>query len=167
MTYLLDANILIQAKNLHYGMDFCPAFWDFIEENSTNSIIASVDMIYTELTNGNDELADWVKDKKDDITFFSSADENTQNQFGEIANFVNNNGFSENEITRFLGGADPWLIAKAAVLEEATIVTHETLIVSATIRKVKIPNICEQFGVSYMDPFDMIRELNGKFELAL
>ena len=26
--YLLDANVLIQAKNLHYGFDFCPAFWD-------------------------------------------------------------------------------------------------------------------------------------------
>ena len=23
-TYLLDANIFIQAKNLHYGFDFCP-----------------------------------------------------------------------------------------------------------------------------------------------
>lgn len=26
--YLLDANVFIQAKNLHYGMDFCPAFWE-------------------------------------------------------------------------------------------------------------------------------------------
>ena len=26
--YLLDANGFIQAKNLHYGFDFCPAFWD-------------------------------------------------------------------------------------------------------------------------------------------
>ena len=25
--YLLDANVFIQAKNLHYGFDFCPAFW--------------------------------------------------------------------------------------------------------------------------------------------
>jgi len=24
MTYLLDANVFIQAKNLHYGLDFCP-----------------------------------------------------------------------------------------------------------------------------------------------
>ena len=26
MAYLLDANVFIQAKNLHYGLDFCPAF---------------------------------------------------------------------------------------------------------------------------------------------
>lgn len=27
MAYLLDADVLIQAKNRHYGFDFCPAFW--------------------------------------------------------------------------------------------------------------------------------------------
>lgn len=30
MPYLLDANVFIQAKRLHYGMDFCPAFWDWL-----------------------------------------------------------------------------------------------------------------------------------------
>jgi hypothetical protein len=24
MAYVLDANVFIQAKNLHYGLDFCP-----------------------------------------------------------------------------------------------------------------------------------------------
>ena len=32
MAYLLDANVFIQAKNLHYGLDFCPAFWDWLIE---------------------------------------------------------------------------------------------------------------------------------------
>jgi len=27
MSYLLDSDVFIQAKNLHYGLDFCPAFW--------------------------------------------------------------------------------------------------------------------------------------------
>ena len=30
MAYLLDSNVFIQAKNLHYGLDFCPAFWDWL-----------------------------------------------------------------------------------------------------------------------------------------
>lgn len=25
MAYLLDADVFIRAKNLHYGFDFCPA----------------------------------------------------------------------------------------------------------------------------------------------
>jgi hypothetical protein len=30
MAYLLDANVFISAKNLHYGLNFCPAFWDWL-----------------------------------------------------------------------------------------------------------------------------------------
>jgi hypothetical protein len=30
MAYLLDSNVFIQAKNLHYGLDFCPACWDWL-----------------------------------------------------------------------------------------------------------------------------------------
>ncbi len=33
MSYLLDANVFMSAKNLHYGLDFCPAFWDWRVEN--------------------------------------------------------------------------------------------------------------------------------------
>jgi len=34
VTYLLDANVFIQAKNLHYGLDFCPAFWEWLLDNN-------------------------------------------------------------------------------------------------------------------------------------
>lgn len=41
MPYLLDANVFIQAKRLHYGMDFCPAFWDWlIAKNATRKYSA-------------------------------------------------------------------------------------------------------------------------------
>ena len=30
MAYLLDADVFIRAKNLHYGLDFCPAFWAWL-----------------------------------------------------------------------------------------------------------------------------------------
>jgi hypothetical protein len=32
MAYLPDADVFIRAENLHYGFDFCPAFWDWIVE---------------------------------------------------------------------------------------------------------------------------------------
>jgi Domain of unknown function (DUF4411) len=28
MPYVLDTNVFLQAKNLHYGFNFCPGFWD-------------------------------------------------------------------------------------------------------------------------------------------
>ena len=30
MSYLLDANVFMSAHNLHYGLDFCPAFWEWM-----------------------------------------------------------------------------------------------------------------------------------------
>ena len=39
MAYLLDANVFISAKNLHYGLDFCPAFWDWIIANNANGVV--------------------------------------------------------------------------------------------------------------------------------
>lgn len=41
MTYLLDANVFIQAKNLQYGFDFCPAFWDWLDEQSEAGHVAA------------------------------------------------------------------------------------------------------------------------------
>jgi Domain of unknown function (DUF4411) len=42
MAYLLDSNIFIQAKNLHYGFDFCPAFWDWILRQNAGGSVFSI-----------------------------------------------------------------------------------------------------------------------------
>ena len=165
MMYLVDANVLIQAKNLYYGMDFCPAFWDFIDREAPRSTLASISFVYDELVAGSDELAEWIKERKDDIPFLELSDPETQLKYTEIVNYVNSNGFGQAHIDRFLSGADPWLIAKASVMG-ATLVTHEVLAVGTVIRKVKIPNICNAFGVKYINPFKMINDLGGSFILA-
>jgi len=41
MSYLLDSDVLIQAKNLHYGLDFCPAFWDWLITKNSNGLVYS------------------------------------------------------------------------------------------------------------------------------
>ena len=38
--YLLDTNIFIQAKNLHYGFDFCPAFWEWLTDRNAGGRVA-------------------------------------------------------------------------------------------------------------------------------
>ena len=59
--YLLDANVFIQAKNLHYGFDFVPAFRDWlIRENSTGKV-ASIEKVADELRVGGDEFSEWAE----------------------------------------------------------------------------------------------------------
>ena len=60
MAYLLDANVFIQAKNLHHGMDFCPAFWDWLVEQNEAGSVYSIEKVGDEVLAGADELADWA-----------------------------------------------------------------------------------------------------------
>ena len=49
MAYLLDANVFIAANNLHYGLDFCPAFWDWLVAGHESERVFSVEKVGDEV----------------------------------------------------------------------------------------------------------------------
>jgi len=106
MRYCLDSNTLIEAKNIHYGMSFCPAFWDMIDLQSKTKAIFSIEQVCDELITGNDELANWVKKRKHSSLFIDTEDEATQLVFQEIAEYAIAN-FAAEQASHFLSGADP------------------------------------------------------------
>ncbi len=71
MTYLLDANVFIAAKNLHYGFDFCPAFWDWLDTGNRAEKVFSIEKVGDELQALGDDLAKWAELRGDG--FFSIA----------------------------------------------------------------------------------------------
>ena len=73
---------------------------------------------------------------------------------------MQNAQYKESEKSRFLSRADLWLIAAGKALN-ATIVTQEVLSGEGT-RKVKIPDICQQVGVKYVNLYDMMRAVGIK-----
>lgn len=60
MAYLLDANVFIQAKNLHYGLDFCPAFWEWLIAKNAGGNVFSIEKVGDEIAAGGDDLSDWA-----------------------------------------------------------------------------------------------------------
>lgn len=160
--YLLDANTYIQAKNHHYQMGFCPAFWDFLNQQFESGMLASVRQVYDELCEQDDELAVWAKAHSNHFHLLTS--DALQEKFSLIANHVatlpNKNLAS---VKKFLGGADPWLIAVASLTNE-TVVTHEKS-VEANSKKIKIPNICRDFNVTCINPYKLLADLEAKFIL--
>lgn len=60
MAYLLDANVFIQAKNLQYGFDFCPAFWDWLAHAHGAGRLRSIRHVGDELSGFGDELSAWA-----------------------------------------------------------------------------------------------------------
>ncbi len=159
MRYLLDANTYIEAKNQYYGMDICPAYWDWLDLQFAQCLVSSIDMIGKELKDGDDELAVWVKDRPEQ--FISNDDEDTQKIFTEIAQFVASGDYDPANMDTFLAKADPWIIAKAKATE-AIVVTHESLAGPGS-KKVKVPNICKHFEVGCINTFQLLRELEARF----
>ena len=43
--YLLDSNVFIQAKNSHYGLDFVPAFWDWLIKENKAGHVANIKQV--------------------------------------------------------------------------------------------------------------------------
>lgn len=58
MAYLLDADVFMSAKNLHYGFDFCPAFWDWLILKNQQGAVFSIEKVSDELKGVADELSE-------------------------------------------------------------------------------------------------------------
>lgn len=49
VTYVLDTNIFIQAKNEYYAFDICPGFWAALKGQIATGAAVSVDRVFDEL----------------------------------------------------------------------------------------------------------------------
>lgn len=161
MAYLLDANVFMAAKNLHYGMDFCPAFWDWlIRENQTGKVL-SIEKVGDELMAGNDDLALWAAERGDG--FFEKPDAGALTGLGAVAVWVNGHAsYSPAAKNTFLQIADYYLVAQA-LAGSHVVVTHEKP--ENSIHRIKIPSVCIGLGVKHVTPFDMLRYERARFVL--
>lgn len=160
MAYLLDSNVFIQAKNLHYGFDFCPAFWDWIDHAYVAGSVFSIDGVRAELISGADALATWAQQRTS--AFFLVPDAATVPSFQATSAWASGGGYDPAAVATFLQVADYYLVAQAHA-HGHTVVTHE--VVSPSTRRIKIPNACLGLGVRYMSPFEMLRTERARFVL--
>ena len=163
MSYILDANTFIEAKNRYYRMNICPGYWNWLLLKCGTQDVRSIDKIAHELSKGSDDLSVWA-DAHPEL-FHKTTDAGTQGHFAAVANHVANlPNMKPGAIPSFLSGADPWLIA-SAMQTGATVVTHEVYAPDIR-RKVQIPNVCIHFNVPYIDTFDLLDTLQAEFVLA-
>ncbi|MFN4178322.1 DUF4411 family protein [Phenylobacterium sp.] len=161
MTYLLDANIFIQAKNLHYGFDFCPAFWDWLIAQNAAGVVSSIEKVGDELEAGVDDLANWKNARGK--AFFHPADDAVLPALTQVSTWATNQNYEPAAVATFLQVADYWLVAHA-LAHRHTIVTHE--VPAETVRKIKIPNACIGLGIACITPYEMLRRERARFVLG-
>jgi hypothetical protein len=160
MKYLLDSNVFITAKNAHYGMDFVPGFWDWLESAHIADTVYSVQAVRAELMEGGDELADWVSRRP--TSFFKDVDGDALARLRDLGAWATSQPqYTPAAVSTFLGSADYFLVGQASALG-LTVVTHEKPAPDAKTR-IRIPEACVALEVQYCLPWKMLRDEGARF----
>ena len=161
--WILDTNIFINAAHKYYSMDFCPAFWQWLLQNTNH--VFSIDMVKDELDEKKDDVSAWCRDNLPK-GFFRKSDEGVQDCYGKVVEYINSlpeSPYSLNKKNDFLSGADPMLIAYA--MEHGGILVTDEKLNPAAHKKIYLPSVAEHFKIKCTDIFDVLRQLKAKFVL--
>lgn len=161
MSYLLDANVFMAANNLHYGLDFCPAFWEWLTHKGHTGSVFSIDKVADEIEAGQDELSDWARDHSQIL--FRRTPPALAPQFTQVSTWITGQHYTPAAINTFLQAADFYLLAHA-LAGNHVVVTHEVMANSPG--RIKIPNACLGLGVHFMTPYQMLRIERARFVLG-
>ncbi len=133
MSWLLDTNVFVQAARREYGLDFCPAFWEWLAAANAAGRVHSLDKVLAELVPG-DDVAEWAAARP--VGFFLPLQPSDGFSFAQVAAWARSGQFTAAAATEFLGIADSYLVAVAHA-RRLTIVTHE--VPSSSKHRIKVP----------------------------
>lgn len=154
--YLLDANTLITAHKTWYAMNRVPEFWRWILYHAAAGTVKMSAEIYSEVENGTDELAAWMKEAehKKALRLDEDAD------LAKVQNVLSLYGDPLTEADLIKIGQDPFLIAAALGDHQRCVVTDEVSSPAKQGSNRKVPNVCDDCGVIWLSPIDFINALN-------
>jgi hypothetical protein len=156
--YCLDANVLIQAWQKYYSLELCPDYWSLLNELGRMGRIFLPQLVSDEITRTEDELATWLAQSQVPIKEIDGTVTECLTQIYEANPF--HKYLVDNTKQRSL--ADPWVIAHAKK-ENACVVTKEEKVSVPYSTRIKIPNVCENMGIRWINDFQFINEVKIRF----
>jgi predicted nucleic acid-binding protein len=159
--YLLDTNVLIEAKNRYYAFDIAPGFWAWLNRAHSKGVACSIESVRDELLAGKDELAEWAKQHPE---FFRVIDQPTTQHFVALTAWAGSRSFTQAAINAFTSNTADYLLIAYAKEHEHILVTHERPDPNAKAR-ILIPDACIGIGVEFTDTFKMLRETGVRLDL--
>lgn len=160
--YVIDSDVFMQAKNLHYGFDFCPAFWDWLITANAQQRVFSIERVGKEIAAGADELSTWAAQLGEG--FFLKPDDKLQTALGRVSAWANSQSYDPAAVSTFMAAADYYLVAHA-LASGHVVVSHEKFEPYAK-KRIMIPNACKGLGVACVTPFAMLRDEKASFVLG-
>jgi predicted nucleic acid-binding protein len=160
--YCLDANVLIQAWQKYYSPKFCPEYWNILNDFGNTGKIFLPQHVYDEIVRTEDDLANWLKSSR--IPVFEVDGRVAECLRGIYAANPVHQYLVDNTKQRSL--ADPWVIAHA-IKENACVVTKEEKVTTPNTTRIKIPNVCDNMNIRWVNDFQFIEELNIQFSCTV
>ncbi len=158
-TYLIDSDAFIQAARHYYAFDLHTGFWDTLLLHAENGSVRSIDRVKQELERGKDELRDWANADFVDA-FLSTNEDDVVDSYAHVMIWAQSQPqYFDAAKAEFARGADGWLVAFAAA-RQCVVVTQEQPAPDSR-NSIKIPDVCNAFGVSWGNTFSMLRGLGG------
>ncbi|GAB18712.1 hypothetical protein GOEFS_062_00210 [Gordonia effusa NBRC 100432] len=160
--FLVDSNVLIEAKNRYYAFDIAPGFWEWLEGAHATGEVGSIEAVKAELVGGADELAAWALTNS---SFFHPIDQATTAHFPALTAWAATRPFTPAALAEFAGNQADYQLVAHARGHNHVVVTHERPDPNSR-RRVKIPDACAAIGATCMDPFEMMRRTGATLELG-
>lgn len=157
MLHLLDANVLIAANRNYYPLDRVPEFWDWLVYQGTSGNIKMPIEMVEEIREGTDDLSDWLGERENLDALRLDEDVNV-----DLVRQVINTGYAPDLTDQEVEiiGRDPFLISYALARNDRCVVTNEISKPGKQRANRKVPDVCNQMQVVWMDGFALIRALN-------
>ena len=157
MIFLLDANVLIDANRDYYPIERVPEFWEWLVFMGDSGEIKIPIEVLEEIKNGDDELARWAKREETKAALLLDEEADIQ-----LVQRVLKEGYAEDltddEVEKL--GRDPFLIAYALKFNDIRcIVTTEVSKPKKERANRHVPNVCDDFGISWCHTFEFVRVL--------
>jgi hypothetical protein len=160
--YCLDANVLINGWQKYYSPKFCSDYWSVLNHLGISGRIFLPQAVFDEVTRTDDDLTAWLKGSGIPV---QKVDASVTQKLTKI--------YATNPVHQYLVDntkqrslADPWVIAHA-LNENACVVTKEEKVTAPGTNRIKIPNVCDNMGVRWINDFQMVEELGIRFSCVI
>lgn len=158
--FLLDANVLIEAKNRYYAFDVAPGFWTWLDWAAKTNQVCSIEPVKDELVIGTDQLSDWAQANP---SFFRPIDQPTAKFFPVVSDWAAAQNFTPAALNNFTSDTADFSLVAYARAHGHVVVTHERASQLAK-KRVLIPNACAAADVAVTDTFDMLRSMGANHD---
>ena len=161
----LDTNILIYASKVTNPLDIHPTYWAKMKEILDRDDVFSIDKVKDEIYYYEDDLLNWCKENID--SSFWKKTLYALSEYAELQNWVQTRSYKDPALIEFadVKNADPFILAHSlnAIRKNQNITIVIEVSNPDSKKRVKLPDVCINFGIRFINNNEFFREIGITF----